>query len=186
MDIKNYISHGVPVIWVHVQTEQDSAKLGRPCGQYITLETGPLDKLTSFEGVCSCLAEQLRLFLEPCFGEILCVCGLGNRDMPPDALGPEVARRFQPKFFESFVTKPTFEKVAMICPGVSKHTNLSTEELIGGVVSAIHASCVLIVDASSCRDTERLCSSISLTDNGMRTYWGTADLRHSTVGVPVT
>lgn len=185
MDIKKYISHGVPVTWVHVQTEQDSAKLGRPCGQYITLETGPLDKLTSLEGVCSCLAEQLRLFLEPCFGEILCVCGLGNRDMPPDALGPEVARRFQPKMFEAFVSRPSFEKVAMICPGVSGHTNLSSEEMIASIASAIDAACVLVVDASSCRDIERLCSSISLTNNGMRTYWSTADIRQSTVGVPV-
>lgn len=185
MDIKKYISHGVPVSWVHVQTEQDSAKLGRPCGQYITLDTGPMEKLPSYDNVCACLAEHLRPLLTPHFGKTLCVCGLGNRDMPPDALGPEVARRFQPKMFEAFVSRPSFEKVAMICPGVSGQTNLSSEEMITSIASAIDAACVLVVDASSCRDIERLCSSISLTNNGMCTYWSMADIRQSTIGVPV-
>lgn len=83
------------------------------------------------------------------------------------------------------MTRPSFEKAAVICPGVNGHTNLSSGEIIAGVVSAIHADCVLVVDASSCQDVERLCSSISLSNNGMQTYWDTADLRQSTVGVPV-
>ena len=65
MDMEEYISHGVPVTWAHVQTEADSKLLDRPCGQYITLETGALDKLNSFEAVCACLADQLRPLLEP-------------------------------------------------------------------------------------------------------------------------
>lgn len=185
MDMEEYISHGVPVTWAHVQTEADSKLLDRPCGQYITLETGPLDKLNSFEAVCACLADQLRPLLEPCLGKTLCVCGLGNQDMVSDSLGPEVARRFRPKLFESFVAKSNFEKVVMICPGVNGYTNLSSEKIIASVVSAIDAACILAVDCTSCTDLERLCSSISLTDNGMHAYWGTADLRESTVGIPV-
>lgn len=185
MDTKNFVSHDVPVTWAHIQNEQDSKALGRPCGQYVTLETGPLDNLIPVEKACACLTEQLRHFLEPYFGTTLCVCGLGNQDMPPDALGPEVARRFRPKMFEAFDTKPSFEKVALLCPGVNGHTNLSTDVIIANISSAIHAACVLIVDSSSCSDIERLCSSICLTDNGMRTYYDTADLRQSTIGVPV-
>ena len=144
-----------------------------------------MDRLESYNNVCACLAEHLRLLLAPHFGKTLCVCGLGNRDMPPDALGPEVARRFRPQMFEAFVTQPSFEKVAMICPGVNGLTNLSSDRIIASIASAINAACVLAVDASSCRDIERLCASISLTDNGLCTFCNTANLRQSTVGVPV-
>ena len=185
MDIKEYISHGVPVTWSRIQTEQVSEALGRPCGQYITLKTGPLDKLIFFENVCSCLVEQLQPLLAPYFGKTLCVCGLGNQDLAPDALGPEVARRFRPKMFESFVKKSRFGKIAMICPGTNGCTNLSTAEIIASIVNTIHAACVLVVDASRCRDVEDLCSMICLTDNGMRTYSNAVDLRQSSVGVPV-
>ncbi len=73
----------------------------------------------------------------------------------------------------------------MICPGVNWYTNLFSEKIIASVASAIDAACILAVDCTSCTDLERLCSSLCLTDNGMRTYWGTADLRESTVGIPV-
>ena len=185
MDMKEYVSHGVPVTWTHLQTAEDSKMLGRPCGHYITLDTGPLDRLDSFDTVCACLADQLRPLLEPCFGKILCVCGLGNQDMVSDSLGPEVARRFRPKLFESFVEKSNFEKVVIVCPGVNGYTNLSSEKIVASVASAINAACILAVDCTSCTDLERLCSSISLTDNGMHSYWGTVDLRESTMGIPV-
>ena len=100
MEHLEYTLNGVPVTWVHVQTEEDSIALGRSCGQYISLETGALDKIGSFEGVCDCLARQLRLLLEPFFGKTLCVCGVGNPNSPADSLGPEVAKRFMPKQFE--------------------------------------------------------------------------------------
>lgn len=71
-------------------------------GLYIAIETGPLARLTDFEDVCACLTEQLRPLLEPYFGKSLCICGMGNRAMPSDSLGPETARRFQPEMYRIF------------------------------------------------------------------------------------
>lgn len=185
MELYEFKSHGVPVTWVHIQTEEDSKEMGKPRGKYITLETGPLDRLDIYDGVCACLAEQLQPLLEPYFGKTLCVCGLGNQDLTADSLGPEVARRFRPKVFETVNSRSSFKKIAMICPGVNGRTNLASEKIISGVASAINADCILAVDCTSCSEIERLCSSICLTDSGMHTYWGATVLHEATVGIPV-
>lgn len=185
MEVKEFLSHDIPVSWVYVETEEDALVLGRPCGQYTTIETGRLDQLVQFESVCTCLAEQLRSLLVPYFGKALCVCGIGNHTLPHDALGPETVRRFNPHAYESFAFKSEFTKIVSVCPGVRASTNLPTDTIIAGVVSAMGAGCVLTVDASTCKSIGRLCSVIDLTSSGMRTYTGTADLSHTTIGVPV-
>lgn len=185
MEVKEFLSHEIPVSRIHVETQEDALALRRPCGCYTTIETGRLDHLVQFENVCACLAEQLRPLLEPYFGKVLCVCGIGNQALPYDALGPETARRFQPQAYESLSIGSNFEKIAVICPGVRALTNLSSETIISSVASTIGAACVLTVDACVCTDAERLCSTIQLTSSGMRTYYNTAELYQSTLGVPV-
>ena len=185
MEVKEFISHEIPVTQVCVQSEQDAAALGRRRGLYVTLETGPLNQLVLFENVCACLADQLRPLLEPYFRKPLCVCGLGNQATPHDALGPETARRFQPKAYESFAEQSNFERVSMICPGVSALTNLSTEAMISSVAAGMDAACVLTIDSSTCKDVERLCSTIQLSSSGMQIYQRAVDLSQTTVGIPV-
>ncbi len=184
MELYNYKSHEVPVTFVCVQTEEDSKELDRPCGQYITLETGPLHDLTFAENVCDCLADHLRLLLKPFFGKPLCIFGVGNPALPADSLGPEVAKRFLPAAYESFIRKSNFEKITMVCPGVIAQTNISSEKIIASIASTIQAACVLIIDSSTGSDIETLCGSICLTDNGTRSYQQ-VDLCEATLGVPV-
>ena len=50
----------------------------------------------NFEGACTCLVEQLQPLLAPFFGKSLCICGVGNRDLEFDSLGPETAKRIRP------------------------------------------------------------------------------------------
>lgn len=185
MRVNEFISHGIPVTQVQVETEQDMKELNRTRGRYITLETGPLAYLVDFEGACACLVDQLKPLLEPFFGKPLCVCGMGYQAMPSDSLGPETARRFPPKMYRSFVEKSNFEKITVVCPGTSAQTNLPTETIVSGVVSAMGAACVLAVDSCVTADTARLCGTIQLTDSGIRNHNQTAHLCQPTVGVPV-
>ena len=185
VETKEFISHEIPVTQVCVQSEQDAAALGRRRGLYVTLETGPLHQLVLFEDVCACLADQLRPLLEPYFGKSLCVCGLGNQGTPHDALGPEAARRFQPKAYESFTEQFNFEKVSVICPGVNGLTNLPTETIISSVSAGMNAACVLTIDSSTCKDAARLCSTIQLSGSGMQIYQRAVDLSQNTIGIPV-
>ena len=185
METKEFLSHEIPVTQVHIQSEQVAVALGKRCGLYVTLETGPLKQIVFFENVCACLADQLYPLLEPYFGKPLCVCGVGNQTVPHDALGPEVAKRFQPKAYESFSERSNFERVSVICPGVGALTNLSTEAIISSVAEGMGAACVLTIDASACKDVKRLCSTIQLSSSGMQTYQGAVDLSQATLGIPV-
>lgn len=185
MRVKELVPHGIPVTQVWVETAQESKDLSREPGLYITIETGPLARLTDFESVCACLTEQLRPLLEPHFGKSLCICGMGNRAMPSDSLGPETARRFQPEMYRIFSPKSNFEKIAVVCPGTMGQTNLTTETIISGVASAMDAACVLAVDSCVARDMRRLCATIQLTDSGIMNHNQTAHLTQDTVGVPV-
>lgn len=185
MQAREFVSHGIPVTQVQVETEQDVKALDRAQGRYVTLELGPLTHLVDFEGACACLVEQLEPLLEPYFGKPLCVCGMGNPDMSSDSLGPETARRFQPHIYDIFTERSNFEKIAVVCPGTSALTNLATETVISGVVSAMGAACVVAVDSSVTTDAQRLCAAIHLTDSGIRNQGKTAHLCQATVGVPV-
>ena len=114
METKEFVLYEIPVTQVCIQSEQVAELLGKRCGLYVTLETGPLHQLVFFEKVCACLSEQLRPLLEPHFGKPLCVCGVGNQSVPHDALGPEVARRFQPKAYETFSKQSNFDRISVI------------------------------------------------------------------------
>ena len=185
MRADEFVSHGIPVTQVQVETEQDAKVLNRARGRYVILELGLLTRLVDFEGACACLADQLKPLLEPYFGKPLCVCGMGNPAMPSDSLGPETARRFQPHMYDIFTERSNFEKIAVVCPGTSALTNLATETVISGVASAMGAACVVAVDSSTTKDAQRLCAAIHLTDSGIESHGKTARLCQATVGVPV-
>ena len=185
MQTREFVSHGIPVTQVQVETERDVKDLNRARGRYITLELGPLTQLLDFEGACACLVEQLKPLMEPYFGTPLCVCGMGNPTMPSDSLGPETARRFQPHMYDIFTERSNFEKIAVVCPGTSALTNLATETIISGVVSAMGAACVLAVDSCITKDAARLCAAIHLADSGIASHGKTAHLCQAIIGVPV-
>ncbi|NCE65094.1 GPR endopeptidase [Pseudoflavonifractor sp. 524-17] len=182
---KTLISHKIPVHRLRIQSKLAANALKREPGLYITLETGLLSSLTALENACACLAGQLRPLLNPFSGKTLCICGIGNRERVHDSLGPEVARRIRPKLYEAMSVPSSFEKVAVVCPGVDGQTNLSCETVIAGIASKIDAACILTIDACNCSNAERLCSTIQVSDSGMQTYSGTGRLRQSTLGVPV-
>ncbi len=185
VDLEELKSYDIPVQRVHILTEEAAEYLKKPCGTYTTITPGLLNKLESLENICNCLAEQLRPHLKPFFGKPLCVCGIGNRDITADSLGPETIRQITPYFYEVAQIPSNFSKVAAICPGVLGKTNLSTETIISAVASAMNAACVLTVDGCVAQEADRLCSTIQLSNTGMDNRWQTLSLRQSMLGVPV-
>lgn len=183
--LEEFTLYDIPVQRVRVLTNEAAEELKKPCGTYTTISTGLLDLVGSLENVFNCLVEQLRPHLEPFYGKPLCICGIGNRDIPADSLGPETAKRIAPNFSEPLKLQSNFPKVAVICPGVFGKTNLSTEAVISGAVTAINAACVLTIDSTTTQEMSRLCSTIQLTDTGMVNQWQTICLRQSILGAPV-
>ena len=89
-----------------------------------------------------------------------------------------------PHMYEGLALQCNFEKIIDIRPGVFGETNLSSETVIASIASAINAACILTIDSTYCKDEERLCSTIQLSNSGMQTYFGTAHLRQSALGIP--
>lgn len=141
---------GCHVTTLDVQTEDAAASLGKAVGSYITIDTAALsDEHEQIECAGECLAEILVRVLGPHFHGKLCVCGLGNRELPADSLGPEVTSRLPLNLIQLAQGYDCrFREVCSFTPGVFGINNVRTDTLVAGAVQAMGADCLLLVDSS--------------------------------------
>ena len=122
------------------------------------------------------------------------ILGLGNRKITADAIGPLcldglIATRHLRKDRPDVWHQLGRIDLSAIAPGVSGETGLDACELAVAAVNATHPSIVIAVDALSARNTERLGTSIQLSDTGIAPGSGVGNRRKAicekTLGVPV-
>lgn len=131
-------------------------------------------------------AEVLNRVLRPYFHGKLCICGIGNKSVPADALGPEVTNNLPLKVFSEVGTEGNFCEVCSIVPGTLLTNNIDTEVIVKGVVREIGADCVLLVDSLMASDPERLFQTIQIsTTGGLNTYLSGRNADWSILGIPV-
>lgn len=181
---------------VTVETENGARAIGKPVGTYITLEApemaSPDDgyhRELSLE-----VARHLRTLLREQKDSVL-VIGLGNREVTPDALGPEVVGNLQITRHMIRVYGRVSEElrtsgeISALAPGVMAQTGMETLEIIRGVVQETHPSAVLVIDALAARSARRLNRTIQITDTGISPGSGVGNHRNAinreTLGVPV-
>ncbi|MBE6786028.1 MAG: GPR endopeptidase [Ruminococcaceae bacterium] len=179
---------------ITVLDERGERALGKKKGRYITAELPSLEKsadmLEDWGGV---LSEEIRGLLPEAEGTVL-VVGLGNRDITPDALGPEcislllATRHIKGELAES-VGLSSLRSVAGIVPGVLGNTGIETAEILKGIVAQIKPSAVIVIDALAARSLERLGNTVQLCDTGVSPGSGVGNKRKSIdvdfLGVPV-
>ena len=83
----------VRVTTVRIETENGAAVMGKPVGNYITLEAPKMAEAD--ESYHREISGKLMEVLEGCLpekeeGQSILIIGLGNRNVTPDALGPLV------------------------------------------------------------------------------------------------
>lgn len=168
-----------------VQSEEAAKELGRVVGTYITIEANTtLDKLGDVFPVGECLVEVLNRVLRPYHHGKLCICGIGNRHIPPDSLGPEVIDNLPLNMYSD--REGNFHGICSFAPGVSMTTNIDTEKIVGGVVKAAEADCVLLIDSSMTQDISRLSRAIQLsTAGGVSSCLSGREVGWETLGIPV-
>lgn len=174
-------SHGIMISRTHIKDEDMAGLLGKYVGHYTTIQTGPLSGYDVLENICACLTDEFNRYLTPYKGKSLCICGIGNADLPADSLGPQTAKRIYPRA----PMQSAFEKVTVFCPGVLGNTNIEMNTAISSIVVAAGADCVLAIDSTDCSDYADLCSSVQLTDAGLRIHKNNECLNQSTIGIPV-
>lgn len=186
----------VTITKVKIETENGAKSLGKPVGTYLTLEAPEL--LAPDEGshreVSEVLSEQLKeLFKEPV--ESVLIVGLGNREVTPDALGPEVVgnlyitRHILKEYGEYAFPEKKVAAVSGIVPGVMAQTGMETLEIIKGIIEETKPQLVIAIDALAARSVKRLGRTIQLADTGINPGSGVGNhrkgLNEETLGVPV-
>lgn len=168
--------------------------IGKGRGRYITLEGSSLSKFSDeYEDMTQELARELRMLIPE--GEIL-VVGLGNNDITPDALGPQVAakvlatRHLRDELDseeEEFLT--SLRRVSVFAGGVLGQTGIETAEMVKAICRELKPSGIIAVDALACSDIRRLGTTIQLSDSGIFQGSGVSNARRELsekiFGVPV-
>lgn len=146
----------------------------------------------SFEGAVRTIAEYLQEFLSLPGSLPVLVAGLGNREVTPDAVGPLTAdhilvtRHMLKKMPREF---GHFRPVGAVVPGVLGTTGMESAETVRALTEKTEAAAVIAIDAIAARDTDKLCSTVQLSNTGITPGSGIGNTRcaldRSTLGVPV-
>lgn len=177
---------------VEIISEEGEKTIGKQQGKYITIELPSLVESDSsvLKKASQFLSDELRNMM----GErkLTLVCGLGNSEITPDSLGPKVNRRLVVTRHLFSYMPDSVEHLAPVCalaPGVLGITGIETVEIIKGVVDRISPDLVIVVDALASRKTERVSSTIQISDSGISPGSGVGNRRKAinreTIGVPV-
>lgn len=184
---------GVRVTRLHVLSEKGAAVLGKPIGQYVTVQMPPLsDDETRLSDYAKAVARELTALL-PETGTVL-VVGLGNRSVTPDTLGPSatdmvLATRHIRGEFARAAGLDDLRPTAVLSPGVLGQTGTESSEIVRGVCREVQPAAVVVVDALAARSVERLGCTVQLCDSGIAPGSGVGNnrqpLNREVLGVPV-
>ena len=168
--------------------------IGKGKGRYITLGGTSLSRFSDdYEQMIIELAGEIGKLVPD--GEIL-VAGLGNNDITPDALGPQViskvlaTRHLRDELDseeERFLT--SLRPVSAFAGGVLGQTGIETSEMVHAIVQHIHPAAIIVIDALACSDISRLGTTIQICDAGISPGSGVSNTRkelsEKIFGIPV-
>ena len=168
---------GIRVTKIQIQTADGAKRMGRPIGNYMTLESA--DKEHSDEHSdknlsgtklpdTKLLASYINKLL-PSSAHSFLIVGLGNANMTADALGPLTIEKMAQSGMASYTS--------MIIPGVFAQTGMESCEIIQGIVQQTSPDCIITIDALAARSAFRLGTTVQLTDTGIRPGSGVGNAR---------
>lgn len=189
---------------VTIETEKGAKAMGKPIGTYITLEAPNMS--VPDEDYHREISEELAGCIRELIADIgetseedkersVLIVGLGNREVTPDALGPEVVGNMQitrhivKEYGKYAMGKDEVTLVSGIVPGVMAQTGMETLEIVKGVVDETNPDFIIAIDALAARSTKRLSRTIQVSDTGINPGSGVGNhrdgLNKDTLGVPV-
>ncbi len=179
---------------VTVLNESGAEAIGKPVGKYITCSVPSFINDTDiFDGRLDKLSSILKSLLPEKIDSVL-VAGVGNLDITADALGPKTnnyvlaTRHIIETEDKSEIFKDIFN-VSGVTTGVLADTGIESAEIVKGVVDVTKPSCVIVVDALAASSSERLGTTVQLSDVGISPGSGVGNHRYeiskNTLGIPV-
>ena len=168
---------GISVTKIQIQTADGAKRMGRPIGNYMTLESADkehsdehFDKNLSGTKLpdTNLLASYINELL-PSSAHSFLIVGLGNANMTADALGPLTIEKMAQSGMASYTS--------MIVPGVFAQTGMESCEIIQGIAQQTSPDCIITIDALAARSAFRLGTTVELTDTGIRPGSGVGNAR---------
>lgn len=191
------VNEKVKVTRVKITSEQAEQAIGKPKGDYITIDIKKINLLTDEEKeqAAGTLANELKKLVgeKVEFKDDVLVVGLGNEEVTPDALGPNVIKEVEVtrhiiKYLPQYIDENA-RPVSAIAPGVLGTTGIETLEVIKGVVENVKPKLLIVIDALASRSMERISSTIQLSNTGIVPGAGVGNTRkeisQNTLNLPV-
>jgi spore protease len=195
VDVENAGDGEIKITRVKITSPTGEAAIGKPMGNYITLEVPGLkyNDQVLYEDTCKALAKELTGIIKLGSKSTILIVGLGNWNVTPDALGPKVVSSVMvTRHLHEYVPDQVDDGVRPVCavaPGVLGITGIETGEIIRGIVDRVKPDIVIAIDALASRKMERVNTTIQIADTGISPGSGVGnkrkDLSKETLGVPV-
>lgn len=183
IDEKN--NYKMDVSTVRITNKNGAKKMGKPCGSYITLETGDLGRLS--DECRENITKKLVYYIEELGGILseqrVMVCGLGNRHVTADSLGPlvvdelNITGHFAKEYGMEFLSKIGMGEMYAMAPGVMAQTGMEAALTIESIVKTINPDILIVIDALAARSISRVAATIQVTDTGINPGSGVGNHR---------
>ena len=162
---------GLEVFNIDIFNREGETKIGKPQGQYYTLQLPRWYDRGSenFSDAVTALAELVRRCL-PQECENVFVAALGNPDITPDALGSLAAssilvtrhlKQNEPEHF------PQFCSLSLCRPGVLGTSGIESAAQIKMLCTEIQPQLVVAIDALAGSEADTLCRSVQVSNAGI-------------------
>lgn len=181
----------IKITALEIINEHGEKLFKRNKGIYVTVEAEYLGELEEEYNnrTATILMEQISKMLKPLLkNNSILVVGLGNREVTADSLGPDVVNKLliNRHYNEN---QEFIVSIAAISPGVMAQTGMETAKIVKGIADEIKPDVVIAIDALAARNTERLNTTIQISDQGINPGSGVGNHRvgitEENIGVPV-
>ncbi|MBR4123889.1 MAG: GPR endopeptidase, partial [Clostridia bacterium] len=183
----------VTVTKINIFDGETAQKIGKPVGNYITVEFPEIDKIKDNKIIEKEIKNSLFSLVGEKKNNIL-VIALGNDEITSDNIGPATAKRLLATrhiagSFAKQIGLKGLKSVAVITPSVLGKTGIETSEFCESIVKKIEPEAVVVIDACVSSSTRRIYRTVQMSDTGINPGWGVKNNRkeisQKTLGVPV-
>ena len=182
---------------VEITNKNGEKAIGKPIGTYITIS---FDKIWRLDDITQkrlsyIISENIKKLANIKNEKLnILICGLGNRYITSDAVGPLVIKDITATSHLEKADNELFKllnshSISAISPGVIGQTGIETLELIRGAVNSVNSDVLIVIDALCSKSVDRLGSTVQICNTGISPGSGIGNKRHAinkdTVGIPV-
>lgn len=195
--VENKYPQDISVNEVKVQDAKGSSKIGKPIGNYVTIESPNIKTrdLDIIKYTSSIFSKELKKVIDKNIkGKFsTLVIGLGNENMTADALGNIVldnlivTRHIYTEIKNNFDHK--LSNLSCLSPKVLGVTGIETFDIVSSIVEKIKPDLVIVIDSLASQKTERIATTFQISDSGIIPGSGLNNSRQEiskkTLNVPV-